>query len=192
MEIEMQFRVNERVEVTRPVSGDSVGGMARRKHRDEGDEGTVTRANSTKSLVRFIIDPGAYFGGDQGFSIWIPNDALVSIDDHPSDPDAVRPRRLGEKPEGEEFISPTDPRLEWFWDDVSAFAAKSQYCGTFDTILKALGAPARKQLFRPTIVFNGLNISGEVMARSIAEADKMLREQLADAVTAEAVKMAEV
>lgn len=184
----MQFRNGERVETTRQVHGELIGGYGGSRRFDAGTSGTITRANTNMSIVRFGAPANQHWL--EGWSIWVNNSELVSIDDQPSDPDAPRPRKLGVKPEGDEHLDPNDPRLAWFWDDVSAYAAKSSYCGVFDTILKELHLPARKQMFTPTVRFNGMNVSASIMARSNTEASELLKKQLDEAVAKEAAKVA--
>lgn len=109
-------------------------------------------------------------------SYWIPRIDLELI---PTDPDAPKPRKLGEVPEG--GISPDDPRLAWLWED----AAKVAYCSEYDKIADRLGIPGRVRSFTVNRTINDLKVSGTFSARSRKEAEAMLDEKLATAGVAD-------
>lgn len=178
----MEYSNGDRVVTTADVYGERVGGEGNyyggntRRAAPEGSTGTVTRTGTTSVLVRFDTDSeGRPF--DTPFSIWVREFRLAI------DGSVPRVRRLGEKPEGDEFLDPHDPRLEWLWDDVSAFAAKSQYCDVFDGILKQLNLPPRKQSYKAKgTLGNDIEVSADIIARSQQEANEILAERLAERI----------
>lgn len=115
---------------------------------------------------------------DEG-TIWIPNAylQLAGI--------SAEGRRRGTPPEG--GIAADDPRIEWLWDDISEYAERSQYCGTFDTILRDLHLPPRKRKFAALGEIGGLQITAQVMAKNQREANEELARRIA-ALTSEAVE----
>lgn len=90
----------------------------------------------------------------------------------PEDPNAPRPRRLGETPEG--MISPDDPRLSWLWDDAAAMADRRNLCYEYDRFADALGVPGRPKDYTVTTKINGFEAKIVVKARSQKEANKMV------------------
>lgn len=81
-------------------------------------------------------------------------------------------RRPGDVPEG--MLSPHDPRLEWFWDDVSDVIQRSNYCSQVDSVLAMVQAPPRKRKFEARGEIAGIVIRSEVMARTQEEANAKL------------------
>lgn len=122
----------------------------------------VTRVSSWSVLVRL----------DNSYSFWVPRS---NLEGRAADGSGKTYRPLGTKPEGDEYLDPRDPRLDWFWDDVYKYAERSRYCGEFDSILKALKLPARPQEFRVNRnLDNGLSINAVIRARSAEEAEAEL------------------
>jgi hypothetical protein len=79
----------------------------------------------------------------------------------------VRPvaRRIGEVPEG--AIAADDPRIAWLFEDAARLADRLGFCGEFDQLADALGAPGRIRTF--SIVFepaDGVKLTAKVEARS--------------------------
>jgi hypothetical protein len=85
------------------------------------------------------------------------------------------PRRLGKKPEGDEFIDIDHPGIQWLWDDMGEYADKQGYCSQYDALCVKLGIPGRPRDFSVTTVINGLSLSTTVKARSQKEANELVR-----------------
>lgn len=170
-----QFNVGDTVVIQQRVTAPRVGGdnyySPNMKTVGENSTGEISRSNTNSSLVRFRQDVSGM--AINAFSIWIRNDQLALDGTMP------RKRKLGEKPEGDEYLDPRDPRLEWFWDDISEYANKSSYCSTFDDILSHLNLPGRKKQYVGSIKLDGLDISARVTARSQQEADQLVRDKIA-------------
>jgi hypothetical protein len=119
--------------------------------------------------------------------IGLRNNQIVILRDHHTErlrvlaagEQAKKSRAYGTMPEGVEgLIDPRDPGLQWFWDDVSAYAEESSYCSVFDTVLKELGLPPRKTMHTATINHKGLDLTARIMARTQEEANELLKKQL--------------
>lgn len=121
------------------------------------------------------------YNGGMTASYWIPRTELALIH---VDPNAPKPRQLGEVPEG--GISPDDPRLAWLWEDAAKVASASFYCDEYDKIADKLGIPERVRTFKVSRTVNDLTVSGSFSARSKKEADAMFEEKLATTAAVEA------
>lgn len=97
------------------------------------------------------------------------------------DPNAPKPRGLGEVPEG--MISPEDPRLAWLWEDAAKVANMSNHCGEYDKICDKLGIPGREREFKIKKEVNGFEVAKRFKARSKAQAEKMFDAELSSALT---------
>lgn len=97
----------------------------------------------------------------------------------PMDEDWVPPRKLGEKPEGD-HLDIDDPRIQWIWDDVGAYATKQRYCAQYDNIADELGIPGRVREFAVSRKLGALTVSGKFKARSKKEAEALLEAELVD------------
>jgi hypothetical protein len=94
--------------------------------------------------------------------------------DLPLDPNAPKPRALGEKPEGDEFIGQDHPGIQWLFEDMGKYATQT----------------GRPKNFKVTKTINGFEIVRTYKARSKAEAEKLFAADLlevAEADIAEAV-----
>lgn len=127
---------------------------------ERGDVGTITRANRRSSLVR-----------RNGLSVWVPNSYLepVGMD--------TAGRQWGQTPEGD-HISVNDPRLDWLWRDIASYADEQGYCREFDKMCDHLGIPGRERAFKVVLVVNGFEFTGTVQARSQAEAESKVHDQI--------------
>lgn len=158
------------------VGGDAYGRSAWRR-APRGSMGVISRVGVESHLVRF------HGIGDSPFSIWVYEHNLEDGD--PAAQLAVETsanRRLGQKPEGDEFLDPRDPRMEWFWDDLSIWAKSNNYCGEYDRILAQFQLPARKRDFTGTASLGALRLSATVMARSQREANEIVEAQLIEQI----------
>lgn len=79
-------------------------------------------------------------------------------------------------PEG--MLDPNDPRLEWFWDRLSEYAEKRNYCSEYDSIIAQLGLPPRKRTHAVEINVNGVIFNAKAMARTVEEAQEIARNAL--------------
>lgn len=127
----------------------------------EGDELVVTSVRRDQLSVR----KGAYGYVFRVDSAW------------------VRPREggfrlLGEAPEG--MISADDPRLDWLWRDAARVADIEGHCAEYDALCDMLGIPGRERSFSVRVeVAPGVELRGRVVARSEAEARRVLAGQVA-------------
>lgn len=135
-----------------------------------GAIGIVKRVYTNSMMVRF---PAEFIGRTiytDGLTFTLPIEDFV-----PADPNMPRPRRLGQKPDGDEYLDPNDPRLLWFWDDVAKYADRSNWCSTFDSLAAELNVPGRKRDISLTIIVgNGIEAKTTVKARSHKEARDLL------------------
>lgn len=178
------FSVNDAVTNRYEVAGDTIGGnySGTWQRVAPGTPGRVTRVGTNSVVVRW------YPENRDPFSFWVDTTLLEDREDFEATA-APKRRKLGHKPEGDEYLDPRDPRLEWFWDDVTEYT-QPRYCGTLDEILKGLDLPARKQKFNVTADLNGMTISGQVLARTQAEASKKFADSIVEAVQAAASELA--
>jgi len=98
------------------------------------------------------------------------------------DPNAPRPRRIGEAPEG--AISVDDPRIAWIWEDAARVATKSGHCSEYDKLCDELGAPGRERSFTVKRNVNGFDVSKKFKARSKKLAEAMFDAELPSVVNA--------
>lgn len=132
----------------------------------EGEEVEVTRVGRHRVLVRNIHA-----------SEHVRRSGWVSVEDFvPTDPNAPKPRKLGEAPEG--MISANDPRLKWLWGDAAEHASKMGYCTTYDAICDALGIPGRNRKFIAVIKIGAVEMRGKYDCYSATEALELLRAEL--------------
>lgn len=127
----------------------------------------VRRVETSKVVLRH---------GARNASAWVPLSLLNP--GTPADPNAPRPRQLGETPEGD-HVAITDPRIAWIWDDAAKVADKHGYCSTYDTLAEELGAPGREKNYKVWATVNGLKARIEVKARSKKLAEALVAEKLA-------------
>jgi hypothetical protein len=139
------------------------------------DEGVISRVSRYKVLVSFPISllHDGWDTDSERVSAWVDKHLLTS---DPVDPKVLAEvqRPLGQKPEGDEFLSPDHPGLQWLWDDVAKYATKSNYCYEYDKIVDKFGVPGRERQFTSKTTLNGLDLSTTVTARSQREADEKL------------------
>ena len=138
----------------------------------EGAVGIITRVYNTKIHVRFdknVMDtPGSSYS-DQA-TVSVPIEEVASLD-----PNAPRPRKLGEVPKDGNHIAADDPRIMWLWDDIATYADRKSWCGTFDTLTAELSIPGRKRDVTLTlIVAEGIEAKTTIKARSPKEARDIL------------------
>lgn len=164
------LEVGQELNVTAPYTNYSIGGGYRRTF-EPGSTVTVTRVTKEGGWIRgaaargdevtlpFLGDPAEFFG--------------------PTDPNAPRPRKLGEKPEGDEYLDPNDPRLQWLWDDLAKYADRKSWCDTYDKLANDIGIPGRPKDFTISEVINGFSVSKKINARSKAEAQRIFDDEKA-------------
>lgn len=94
------------------------------------------------------------------------------------DPNAPKPRRLGKKPEGDEFIGIDHPGIQWLFEDMGKFADQQGYCPQYDALTAKLGIPGRPRDFTVNKTINGVQFLSTVKARSQREANEMVEKAL--------------
>lgn len=92
------------------------------------------------------------------------------------DPNAPKPRKLGEAPEGS--IAIDDPRIEYIWDDAKKAATQAGYCSYYDTLVKKLGAPGPVKSWIVSTTIKGIPVTIKADARTQKQADEIVAEQL--------------
>lgn len=97
------------------------------------------------------------------------------------DPNAPRPRQIGEAPEG--GISIDDPRIAWIWEDAAKVATKARHCAEYDRLCDELGAPGRERNFTVKRTVNGFEVSKKFKATSKKHAERMFDAELPSVVT---------
>jgi hypothetical protein len=83
-----------------------------------------------------------------------------------------RPRKLGKKPEGEEFIGIDDPGIQWLFEDMGRYAEQQGYCNQYDALCAKLGIPGRPRPFSVHQNIGGIEVSATIAARSQREANE--------------------
>ena len=104
--------------------------------------------------------------------------AFANIQLEQFDPNAPAPRKLGKKPEGDEFIDIDHPGIQWLWDDMGKYADEQGYCNQYDALCVKLGIPGRPRDFTVTKTIGDIPISATVKARSQREANEMVEKAL--------------
>jgi hypothetical protein len=177
------FTVGQNVVITLDQRINPVGHYDTRLFR-EGSKGVITRVTTHKALVRFgLVTTDSYSHAEETieYSAWVPQEFLAPAI---VDPNAPKPRAIGEVPEG--AISPDDPGLAWFWEDAEKLARKQNYCSQYDTLTAALGAPGRKRNFHVSVeIAEGIDSEFTVKARS----KKLATEAVLAALKAKGLKL---
>lgn len=139
----------------------------------EGTEMTVTRVLNSGVWLKGSYE--SYYSSRNVASVSLSFEELEEYTTVP-DPNAPKPRALGEVPEG--MIGPDDPRIAWLWDDAAKFATQKGYCEQYDKLADALDIPGRERNFTVVRNLNGLEVSVKVKARSRKLAEALLAEKL--------------
>lgn len=173
------FVVGDRVELierrTFPRLGNSYGNIT----VEPGTEMTITRTYHVASEVVVrgpILRTGGGFTVEasvQGPTTWFQ---LV-------DADRPLPRRLGSKPDDTPeltHIAIDDPRIQWLFNDMGAYAEREGYCSQYDALCAKLGIPGRPREFKTGTTINGIYVTAQVKARSQREANEMFKAALID------------
>jgi organic hydroperoxide reductase OsmC/OhrA len=95
-----------------------------------------------------------------------------------SDPNRPAPRKLGRKPEGDEFIGVDHPGIQWLFEDMGKFADQQGYCPQYDALTAKLGIPGRPRDFTVNKTVNGVQFHTTVKARSQREANELVEKAL--------------
>jgi len=141
-----------------------------------GTVGEVRQITTKKLLIRVPIRVSWTTDPQEG-SIWVDK---IGVTPHVVDPDAPKPRKLGETPEG--MISPDDPRLQWLWDDAGTFAEQKGYCSQYDALADHLNIPGREREFTVTQKIGNLEVKAKIKARSRKLAEAQVAAELKAAV----------
>jgi hypothetical protein len=144
-----------------------------------GQEMTITRLYSQEMVLRGrILRTGG--GNMVDASVQAYRDYFQL-----ADPNRPQPRKLGTKPDGEEFIGIDHPGIQWLFDDMGTYATKEGYCSQYDALCIRLGIPGRPREFKVTTRIGDLDISANVTARSQREANDLVKNALDSRVPAE-------
>lgn len=127
---------------------------------NKNTSGEIRRVATRKVLVAFPRVTG-----------WVLKDDVQD-----PDPNAPKPRRVGEAPEG--MIAIDDPRIDWIWKDAAVIADREGYCSYYDSIVNKLGAPGRERDFNVKATVNGIVGTFSVKARSRREAEARINQTL--------------
>lgn len=148
--------VGQLVQVTRTFTETDLNGYSRVEF-STAKLYQIRRVGSGKVVLRDVA---------AARSAWVPLNWIAS-----PDPNAPKPRKLGETPEGD-HIAIDDPRIMWIWEDAGKVADNNGYCPTYDKLAEELGAPGRERTYKVWTEINGLKARVEVKARSkkLAEA----------------------
>ncbi len=136
----------------------------------------ITRLYTDRAVVRGQTrDEWPAYGGERSAGIsMLQLQGLVAA----ADPNAPRPRMLGETPEG--GIDPRDPGLKWLWEDAAKVAKDEGYCGIYDQICAKLGIPGRPKNYTANIKIGQVTMTGKFLCHSRDEALDLLRSELKD------------
>lgn len=100
----------------------------------------------------------------------------------PVDPNAPRPRKLGDTPEGD-HLPISDPRIQWIWADLETYANGKNWCPEYDKLAAAVQIPGRMRSWKAERIVSGITIRANYKARSQAEADAMLAAELPNVIS---------
>lgn len=138
----------------------------------EEDALEVTRVYSTTLIVR-TVDTKRVNYEHRRVSFQIGRHRLRA-----DNPNAPHPRRMGEKPEGDEYIGIDHPGIQWLFDDMGKYADSQGWCPQYDALCARLGLPGRPRDFTVTKTIGDIPISATVKARSQREANEMVEKAL--------------
>jgi len=169
------MQVGDSLVLAGPLSGTQASGYGTARF-PEGTTVRVTRVYNDTLWVRGeTINEWPLYGKERTIVIthdrW--NELLLE-----SDPNAPRPRRLGEVPDG--MISPDDPGLKWLWEDAAKVADQRNYCSQYDVVCNALGIPGRPRNRKVSVTVGKVKMMGTFMASSIKEAQELFRKELTE------------
>lgn len=101
--------------------------------------------------------------------------------------DSNRParRKLGTKPEGEDYIGIDHPGIQWLFDDMGTYATREGYCSQYDALCVKLGIPGRPRDFTVKTTLNGITLNATIKARSQREANDLFKRALSEPVEKE-------
>jgi hypothetical protein len=138
---------------------------------------SVTVTSTTKYRVRARVgDPktGTVFN--------FPRTSIAAPNGEAYDEAAIaakpKPRKIGEKPEGD-HIALDDPRIQWIFKDAARVAQNAGHCRTYDELCDKVGIPGRERDIYINTTINGLSISATIRATSQKAAEALLKAKLA-------------
>lgn len=149
----------------------------------EGQPFEVTRVVIGGLHVRTIgTIHNRWSGREERMTFAISFDRLDS-----ADPNAPRPRKLGEMPDPEKVNLPDGvpligidhPGIQWLFDDMGAYADKQGYCSQYDALCVKLGIPGRPRDFSVKKTIGGIEVTATIKARSQREANEAFQAALA-------------
>lgn len=179
----VQINVGDVVTVE-PQTYDDVGGYGATRITDRMNESgklRVTRAYTHVVVVRGPILPD---GSERSINVGIHRVLTVNGVDRVTGQPPVVPRRLGEKPEDTDemtHIDTDDPRIQWLFRDMAAFAENQNWCRQYDDLAEHIGIPGREQEYEIGLTRNGIDLSATISARSETDARAKLEALLVDA-----------
>lgn len=161
-------QVGERYELIADLSGSAASGYGSGRIL-QGETVKVTKATDSVVWLRGKRANKGYYDNDQVSIVVYPDDLEKYI---ALDPNAPKPRKVGEKPEGD-HIDADDPRIQWIFVDAAKIATRKGHCSVYDDIADELGVPGRERSFTIKRTVNGFEVSKKFTARSkkLAEAE---------------------
>lgn len=170
------YSVGDTFTLLKRVSGAPIGNSYSRATIDEGVTVTLTKVYKSSVWVR-----GERFNANPWDSpeVTLPV-AVERISEFlgTADPNAPKPRKLGEVPEG--MIATDDPRIAWIWEDAGKYATRVNHCSEYDKICDAIGIPGRIRSFTIKKEIKGFTISRKYDARSKKEAEELFAKEIAE------------
>jgi len=140
----------------------------------EGTVGTAVQVGTNKVRVTF---DGVEHKPESPYYFWVEKDGIEL-----ADPNAPKPRRLGDVPDDGISIGPDDPRIAWLWKDAEKLATAKGYCSQYDVLTGVLNIPGRARTFKVTVTLaKGITTTISNKAHSKAEAEENVRKILAEA-----------
>lgn len=171
-------RVGDAVTVNRLLRREPRVNSNNVKDLDIGERFFVTRVYSNRLIIRTVEyqDPIDQWEERKQWSFSLSRESVQFLDENYVPPPP--PRRLGTKPEGEEFIDVDDPRIQWIWNDLGEYADRKNWCPQYDELCRDVGVPGRPRDFNVTRTLNGIQIRASIKARSQAEANNLFAQAM--------------
>lgn len=176
----MEFHVGQILTMKKSYRARYIGSYYSTSAFDGGFQVTVTKAGPSSIWLRGETTVGdvrtlPFAIGDmteETLADWFEEAVL--------DPNAPKPRKLGEVPE--DGIAPDDPRIAWLWEDAAKLATRQGHCSTYDKMCDSLGIPGRPRQFTVKRNVNGFDISKKFTATSKKLAESMFDAELKEAI----------
>jgi hypothetical protein len=139
---------------------------------------TITRMYSESVMARTVEPINVPYRETARHATFV----LSNYDLDLATPDAVTKalRKLGTKPEGDEYIGIDHPGIQWLWEDLAKYADRKSWCSEYDKLAQFIGIPGRPREFAVTVTLpDGIHLTGTVQARTQDEANQSVMSSLA-------------